>query len=157
MAFKGRDPVRTKIVIDNKIIEQVNSFNYIGNISYEKELEIDNILHNYFKITGILNNVFRPQKTLKKTKLKLYNTLALPVLLYGSETWTIKASDARRITAAEMKYMKRTAGYTWTDYKTNSRIAKELEITPVLDKLLEYKRNWIQHVKRMPRDTDYPG
>ena len=28
MAFRGRDPVRTKIVIDNKIIEQVNSFNY---------------------------------------------------------------------------------------------------------------------------------
>ena len=27
-------------------------------------------------------------------------------------TWTIKASDARRITAAEMKYMRRTAGYT---------------------------------------------
>ena len=24
MAFKGRDPVRTKIVIENKIIEQVN-------------------------------------------------------------------------------------------------------------------------------------
>ena len=36
MAFRGRDPVRTKIVIDNKIIEQVNSFNYLGNmISYE--------------------------------------------------------------------------------------------------------------------------
>ena len=57
-----------------------------------------------------------------------------------------------RITAAEMKYMRRTAGYTWTDYKTNSRIAKELEITPVLDKLLEYKRTWIQHVNRMPCD-----
>jgi len=44
-----------------------------------------------------------------------YNTLALPVLLYGSETWTIKARDTRRITAAEMKYMRRIAGYTWTD------------------------------------------
>jgi hypothetical protein len=32
-------------------------------------------------------------------------------LLNGSETWTVKASDARRITAAEMKYMRRTAGY----------------------------------------------
>ena len=92
------------------------------------------------------------KKTLKKTRIKLYNTLALPVLLYGSETWTIKAKVARRITAAEMKYMRRTAGYTWTDYKTNSHTAKELEITPVLDKLLEYKRNWIQHVNRMPRD-----
>jgi len=89
---------------------------------------------------------------IKKTRIKLYNTLALPVLLYGSETWTIKARDARRITAAQMKYMRRTAGYIWTDYKTNAQIAKELKITPILDKLLEYKRNWIQHVNRMPRN-----
>jgi len=58
-------------------------------------------------------------------------------LLYGRETWTVKVSDARRITAAEMKYMRRTAGYTWTDYKTDEQIAKELKITPILDKLLE--------------------
>ena len=103
------------------------------------------------KITGILNNVFKLQQTLKKTRLKLYDTLALPVLLHRSESWTIKARDARRITAAEMKYM-RTAGYTWTDHKTNIQIAKELKITPILDKLQEYKRNWIHHVNRMPRN-----
>ena len=50
---------------------------------------IDNKLQNYLKITGILNNLFRPQNPLRKTIIKLYNTLALPVLLYGSETWTI--------------------------------------------------------------------
>jgi hypothetical protein len=49
-----------------------------------------------------------------------------------------------------MKYTRRTAGYTWTDYKTNTQIAKKLKITPILDKLLEYKRNWIHHVIRMP-------
>jgi len=51
------------------------------------------------------------KKPLKKTRIKLYNTLALPVLLhsYGSDTWTVKARDARRITAAEMKYMRGTA------------------------------------------------
>jgi hypothetical protein len=63
MAFKGRDSVRTKIVIDNKITEQVNSFSYVGNmISYEKELGIDNKLHKYLKITALVNSVFRPQK-----------------------------------------------------------------------------------------------
>ena len=92
------------------------------------------------------------KKPLKKTTIKLHNTLVLPVLLYGSETWTVKARDARRITAAETKYMRRTAGYTWTDYKTNVQIAKDLKITPLLDKLLEYKRSWIQHVNRMPRN-----
>jgi hypothetical protein len=72
-------------------------------------------------------------------------------LLHGSETWIIKAKDARRITAAEMKYM-RTVGYTWIYYKTNTQIAKELKMTPLLDKLLEYKRNWIQHINKMPRN-----
>ena len=72
-------------------------------------------------------------------------------MLYGSEIWTVTARDAKRITAAEMKYM-RTAGYTWTDYKTNTQITKELKITAILDKLLEYKRNWIQHINRMPRN-----
>jgi hypothetical protein len=64
----------------------------------------------------------------------------------------VKASDARRIPAAEMKYMRRSAGYTWTDYKTNAQIAKELKITPILDKLLKYKKSCIQHVNRMPRN-----
>jgi hypothetical protein len=41
------------------------------------------------------------------------------------------------ITAADMKYIRRTAGYIWTDYKTNGQIAKELKITPILGRLLE--------------------
>jgi uncharacterized protein YifN (PemK superfamily) len=51
-----------------------------------------------------------------------------------------------------MKYTRRTAGYTWTEYKTNAQIAKELKITPIPDKLLEYMRSWIQHVNRMTRN-----
>jgi hypothetical protein len=51
-----------------------------------------------------------------------------------------------------MKYIRTIAGYIWTDYKTNTQIAKNLKITPILDKLLEYKRNWIQHVNSRPRN-----
>jgi hypothetical protein len=57
-------------------------------------------------------------------------------LLYGSEAWTVKARDARRISAAEMKYMRRTTGCTLINCKTNTQIAKELKITQILDKLL---------------------
>jgi hypothetical protein len=66
IAVKGREQVRTIIVI-NKIIDQVKLFKYLGNmISYEKYLDIDNILHNYLNITSILSNVFRLQKLLRK-------------------------------------------------------------------------------------------
>jgi hypothetical protein len=50
-----------------------------------------------------------------------------------------------------MKYV-RTARHTWTDHKTNTKIEKELNITPVLDRVQDYKSNWIQHVNRMPRN-----
>jgi len=63
----GRDPVITKIVVDNKIIEQVNLFNSLGNvISYEEEVDIDNKLNNFLKITGVLNNVLDHKKPLRK-------------------------------------------------------------------------------------------
>jgi hypothetical protein len=45
------------------------------------------------------------------------------------------------IIGLQNKYMRRTEGYSWTDYKTNAQIAKELKITPIFDKLLEYKRS----------------
>ena len=48
---------------------------------------------------------------------------------YGSETWTINARDARRITAAEMKCMRRTAGYTWTNFGQITGVQEKLDTT----------------------------
>ena len=44
-------------------------------------------------------------------------------MLYRSKLWTITERDARR-TATEIKYVRKTAGYTWTGYKTNTETAK---------------------------------
>jgi hypothetical protein len=83
-------------------------------------VDIDNKVNNYLKITGITNKMFRPQKTLKKRRIKLYSILALPALLYGSENWTIKTRNARRITAAEMKYGEK-------QQNTHGQIIKQIE------------------------------
>jgi len=47
--------------------------------------------------------------------------------LYGSETWTVEARDARRITAAEMKYMKKDSRIHLDKLQTNAQIGKELK------------------------------
>jgi len=51
-----------------------------------------------------------------------------------------------------MKYRRKTAEYTWADYKADSEIAKELHITRLLHTIQEYKRYWLQHTNRMPRN-----
>jgi len=60
-------------------------------------------------------------KKLLEKRIKLYNTLAPPVLLYGSESWTVKARGTRRITAAEMKYMRWTLGQITEEMHTLQR------------------------------------
>ena len=43
MAVKGRDPVRSKMVISNNIMEQINTFSYPGcriSQQYEKDINI---------------------------------------------------------------------------------------------------------------------
>ena len=39
--------------------------------------------------------------------------------------------------------MRKRVENTWTDYETNTEIAKELNTTPSLEKIQEYGINWI--------------
>ena len=101
-------------------------------------------------ITLIMRTIFRKVRT--ETTLKIYNTLILPTLLYGSQNWTLTASQSRGIEAAEMKLLRHLAGYTLQDHKTNDFIRRELKITAILDKIDEYRLNWHLHLQRMPQN-----
>jgi hypothetical protein len=55
----------------------------------------------------------------------------------------VKIGPLRRRRTAGVKYMRKTPAYTWTYYKTYTEITKELNITTVLDRKQDYRRNWI--------------
>jgi hypothetical protein len=60
MAFCGPESIRSKTVIDNKII-QVNVFNYLRcSLSYEAEKDIDVKISKFLKIAGLINTIFKP-------------------------------------------------------------------------------------------------
>ena len=86
-----------------------------------------------------------------ETILEVYNTLVLPTFLYGSENCTLTALQRRRIETAEMKLLRPLADYTLYDNKTNDCIRRELRITGILDKIDEYRRNWLSYLQRMPQ------
>jgi len=46
-----------------------------------------------------------------------------------------------------MKFMRRTAKYTWKDYKTNENILSELKINPAVKKIQNCGNNLVQHVR----------
>jgi len=82
-----------------------------------------------------MNRNSKPSQVHKHPRLKMYNTLALPTLLYGCETLIIREQDKSRMTSAEIKFIRRMAKYTRQDYKTKEDILSELKINPVIKKI----------------------
>jgi hypothetical protein len=99
----------------------------------------------YRKNIGIINAVFKPTLEEKHARTRLYKTLALPVLCYGSEAWTIRKGDSNIFTVCEVKFMRRAEGYTKWDHKRNEDILTELKIEPMVD-----------YVKTLPRKLEEP-
>jgi hypothetical protein len=87
----------------------------------------------FLQVTEIINKNVKPSPVQKHTKLKTYDTLALPNLLYGCESWAIKEQYKSRITSVEIKFMRRKANHTWQEYKNNEDILLELKINPVVE------------------------
>jgi len=103
-------------------------------------------LHVMDKGSGFLRS-----KVQKLTRLQRYNTLTLSTLLYGSKTWTPEDQQKSRITAQEIKFLRKTAKYTLFSRKRNDSICKERKIQPVLEQINNCNSKWIQHVHQMAR------
>jgi hypothetical protein len=71
----------------------------------------------------------------------MYNALAVPILLYGSEIWTLRQKDKERLTSVGIKFFRKTAGYTLFDHKKNEEVLEQLKAEPVNEKLIRYKSN----------------
>jgi hypothetical protein len=63
------------------------------NISYEGEKELNIKAANFIKVVGIINQIFKPSLVSRHTRIRIYMTLARPVLSYGNEAWTIRRTD----------------------------------------------------------------
>jgi hypothetical protein len=146
----GTDHLRTKIIINGETLEQVSQFTYLGcSISYQFSDDVEFKLANFLQLIGtIKRTIFK--KVRKETILKIYNNLVLPTFLYGSENWTLTALQRRIIEAAEMMLLRPLAGYTLLNHKTNDSVRRELQTECILDKIDDYRRNWILHLQRMP-------
>ncbi|XP_039275024.1 uncharacterized protein LOC120349129 [Nilaparvata lugens] len=124
MAFKGKYPIRSKIVIDNKVLEQVSQFSYLGcEISYKDELDVEKKVGRFQMICGSISRTLGKKAT-TSTIMKCYKTMAAPLLLYGSESWVTSKPLESKVQAAEMRFLRRTKGCDRRDHIRNEDYGK---------------------------------
>ena len=84
------------------------------------------------------------------TKVHLVKAMVFPVVMYGSESWTVKKAEHRKIGAFELWCWRRLLRVPWTARRTNQSILKEISPGCSLEGLmlkLKLPILWPPHMK----------
>jgi len=91
---KGRQTQNWKV--GDKVFERVSSFKYLGNV-INKEGRISECVKDRIQVgkrAYAANHHMLKSKIIKRSvEMQIYKTLIRPVVMYGSETWTLTKSD----------------------------------------------------------------
>ena len=80
----------TKLKISNEELEEVSSFNYLGSVITKKGGTEEDVKTRIGKATGAFNslsNVWNSKRIKTNTKIKIFKSNVMSVLLYGCESW----------------------------------------------------------------------
>ena len=97
-----------------------------------------------------LSCIWKSNDISNNTKTRVYETLVLSILLYNSETWTLREADKGKLRVFEMDCLRKIQGITRRDRKRNDDIRRELgmEIDGV-QRIQKKRLGYFGHVVRM--------
>ena len=96
-----------------------------------------------------LNSILKSRDTTLPTKVHLVKAMVFPVVMYGSESWTIKKAEHRRIDAFELWCWRRLLRVPWTARRFNQSILKEISPGISLEEMmLKLKLQYFSHLMR---------
>ena len=73
-----------------------------------------------------LDSILKNRDITLPTKARLVKAIVFPVVMYGSESWTIKKAECQRIDAFEVCCWRRLLRVPWTARRSNQSILKEI-------------------------------
>ena len=151
MAVTRQQQHQEDFMIGEQNIKQTNTFAYLGsNITSKNEIEADinSRISKYSKNMGFLYPLLREKEIPRQIKTHIYKTILQPILLYGSETWTLTERLKSKLQAAEMKALRLIMGVTRRDRKRNTYIRATLGVEPLILTIEKNQLRWYGHVRR---------
>jgi len=117
----SRQPFPVKIMIDQKQLENVESFKYLGSIltsdgrcTCEIKCRIAMAKAAFNKKRALFTSTLDLELRKKLAKCYIWS-----IALYGAETWTLRAVDQKHLESFEMWFWRRMEKISWTDHVRN--------------------------------------
>ena len=86
----------------------------------------------------------------RRTKIQIFKSLVIPVLLYGCETWTLNTDLKRRIDVFGTRCLSRIMGYRWYEFVLNQRLIRVTDSRPITSIVCQRQLRLYGHMARYP-------
>jgi hypothetical protein len=141
------------VLLDGVPLETVTSFRYLGS-----EISIDAKAHTevlsrktrtaaaFSQLDSVL---WRSHDVTERIKLRVYVASVRSVLLFGCETWPLKAADLQQLAVYDRRCLRRLLGFTMWDHISNEELQGRSGL-PSIEQLVRIRSlTWFGHVTRM--------
>ena len=145
----ARGPI-TSWEIDGETVETVSDFIFLGSkitVDGDCSHEVKRRLLLGRKAMTKLDSIFKSRDITLPTKVRLVKAMLFPVVMYGSDSWTVKKTEFRSIDALELWCWKRLLRVPWTASRSNQSILKEISPGHSLEgMMLKLKLQYFGHL-----------
>ena len=106
-----------------------------------------------------LDSILKSRDITLPTKVCLVKAMVFPVVMYWSESWTVKKAKCQKIDAFELWYWRRLLRVPWTASRSNQSILNEISHGCSLEGLmlklkLQYFGHLMRRVDSLEKDPD---
>ena len=145
------------IQIRGKDIEEVEEFTYLGATVCKEGGGMKDLKNRLSKARGSfirLKNIWSSNSITRRTKLRLYKTLVVPVLLYGCETWKMNKEDNKAVDVFHNRCLRRILCIHWQDQVTTKDLLERAEMKQLSAEVKLRRWKMIGHILRQNHDND---
>ena len=136
--------------IDGETVETVSDFIFLDSkitVDGDCSHEIKRRLLLGRKVITNLGSILKSRDITLPTKVLLVKAMVFLVVMWGSESWTVKKAECQRIDAFELWCWRRLLRVPWTARRFNQSILKEIRPGCSLEGLmLKLKLQYLGHL-----------
>ena len=93
-----------------------------------------------------LDSIFKSRDITLPTKVCLVKAMVFPVVMYGSESWTVKKAEHQRVDCFELWCWRRLLRVPWTARRSNQSVLKIGPGCSLEGMMLKLKLQYFGHV-----------
>ena len=141
----------TPIKIGDSTLEVVDDYVYLGQTvqlgrsNFEKE--VNRRIRLGWAAFGKLRGIFSSNLP-QCLKTKVYDQCVLPVITYGTETWSLTMGLIRKLKVTQRAMERAMLGVSLRDRIRNEDIRKRTKVTDVARRIAKLKWQWAGHIAR---------